>query len=72
MFLTIIIITTLRRLSAPTSGSARRRARERQLAEKTRIEGERLARERREKRAREKFELQKQVNSLRRLFLIRE
>ncbi|CAH2105585.1 unnamed protein product [Euphydryas editha] len=50
-----------RRLSAPTSGSARRRARERRLAEKNRIEGERLARERRELQAREKFELQRQA-----------
>ncbi|XP_045765676.1 uncharacterized protein LOC123867612 [Maniola jurtina] len=51
-----------RRLSAPTSGSARRRARERRRAEQTRLEGERLARERREQRQREKFELQKKVH----------
>ncbi|KAM3967253.1 uncharacterized protein ACR2FA_011595 [Aphomia sociella] len=50
-----------RRLSAPTSGSARRRARERRRAEQTREEGERLARERRELRAREKLEVQRQA-----------
>ncbi|XP_072939853.1 uncharacterized protein [Epargyreus clarus] len=50
-----------RRLSAPTSGSARRRARERRLAEKTRLEGERLARERLERRVREKIEQQRQL-----------
>ncbi|XP_026755759.1 uncharacterized protein LOC113515689 [Galleria mellonella] len=50
-----------RRLSAPTSGSARRRARERRRAEQTREEGERLARERRENRAREKLEQQRQA-----------
>ncbi|KAJ2951935.1 hypothetical protein O0L34_g4187 [Tuta absoluta] len=48
-----------RRLSAPTSGSARRRARERKRAEQTRAEGERLARERREQRAMEKVEQQR-------------
>ncbi|XP_039750069.1 uncharacterized protein LOC120626582 [Pararge aegeria] len=50
-----------RRLSAPTSGSARRRARERRRAEETRLEGERLALERREQSQREKLALQKQV-----------
>ncbi|XP_059046028.1 uncharacterized protein LOC131841725 [Achroia grisella] len=49
------------RLSAPTSGSARRRARERRRAEQTREEGERLARERREHRAKEKQEQQRQA-----------
>ncbi|XP_062526061.1 uncharacterized protein LOC101745757 [Bombyx mori] len=47
-----------RRLSAPTSGSLRRRARERKKAEQTRIEGEQLARERREQRTREKLKSQ--------------
>ncbi|XP_013190164.1 uncharacterized protein LOC106134615 [Amyelois transitella] len=50
-----------RRLSAPTSGSARRRARERRRAEQTRQECERLARERREQRQREKLEDQRQA-----------
>ncbi|XP_053604047.1 uncharacterized protein LOC128671536 isoform X2 [Plodia interpunctella] len=51
----------IRRLSAPTSGSARRRARERRRAELTRQEGERLARERQELRHREKLEHQRQA-----------
>lgn len=50
-----------RRLSAPTSGSIRRRARERRQAEQTRAEGERIAREKRERRAREKLEQQRKV-----------
>ncbi|XP_023950886.2 uncharacterized protein LOC112055114 [Bicyclus anynana] len=50
-----------RRLSAPTSGSARRRARERKRAEQTRQEGERLALERREQSRREKLAAQKQA-----------
>ncbi|XP_050343390.1 uncharacterized protein LOC126768949 [Nymphalis io] len=50
-----------RKLSAVSSGSARRRARERLRAEQTRTEGERLAKERREQRSKEKFELQKQA-----------
>lgn len=51
-----------RRLSAQTSGSARRRARERRLALLTREEGERIARERREQRQREKIEQQRMVS----------
>ncbi|KAJ8733278.1 hypothetical protein PYW08_001576 [Mythimna loreyi] len=47
-----------RRLSVPTSGSLRRRARERRRAEQTRAEGERIAREKRERRAREHYEQQ--------------
>ncbi|CAK1598903.1 unnamed protein product [Parnassius mnemosyne] len=50
-----------RRLSVPTSGSARRRARERRRAKQTRIEGEQLARERRELRLKEKIELQRKA-----------
>nr|XP_021188962.2 uncharacterized protein LOC110375234 [Helicoverpa armigera] len=50
-----------RRLSAPTSGSLRRRARERQRAEQTRAEGERIAREKKERRAREKLEQQRKA-----------
>ncbi|XP_035439142.2 uncharacterized protein LOC118268672 isoform X1 [Spodoptera frugiperda] len=50
-----------RRLSAPTSGSIRRRARERRQAEQTRAEGERIAREKRERRAREKLEQQRKA-----------
>ncbi|XP_045494241.1 uncharacterized protein LOC123693274 [Colias croceus] len=50
-----------RRLSAPSSGSARLRAFQRKRAEQTRAEGERLARERRELRIREKYEQQRQA-----------
>ncbi|CAH0725190.1 unnamed protein product, partial [Brenthis ino] len=57
----VFVNCLLRRLSAPTSGSARRRARQRRRAEQTRAEGEKLARERREQRLREKFEQQKQA-----------
>ncbi|XP_028175461.1 uncharacterized protein LOC114363829 [Ostrinia furnacalis] len=60
MFKTIVL-PNYTRLSAPTSGSARRRARERRRAEQTRAEGERLARERREQRARDKVEQQRQA-----------
>ncbi|CAH0605405.1 unnamed protein product [Chrysodeixis includens] len=47
-----------RRLCAPTSGSLRRRARERRRAEQTRADGERIAREQREKRVKEYLEQQ--------------
>ncbi|XP_075972039.1 uncharacterized protein LOC142973894 [Anticarsia gemmatalis] len=50
-----------RRLSAPTSGSLRRRARERKRAQQTRAEGERIAREKRELRAKEKLEQQRKA-----------
>lgn len=56
-----------RRLSGPSSGSARRRARERRQAQLTRAEGERLARERREQRARDKSDQQRQVDLTSRL-----
>ncbi|XP_063360681.1 histone-lysine N-methyltransferase, H3 lysine-79 specific [Cydia amplana] len=52
-----------RRLSAPTSGSARRRARERRLAQLTRAEGERLAQERKERARREKLDQQRQARA---------
>ncbi|XP_061710780.1 histone-lysine N-methyltransferase, H3 lysine-79 specific isoform X2 [Cydia pomonella] len=52
-----------RRLSAPTSGSARRRARERRQAQLTRVEGERLAQERKERVKREKLEQQRQARA---------
>ncbi|CAG4993425.1 unnamed protein product [Parnassius apollo] len=55
------ILCMFKRLSVPTSGSARRRARERRRAKQTRIEGERLARERRELRLKEKIEQQRKA-----------
>ncbi|XP_046963316.1 uncharacterized protein LOC124532457 [Vanessa cardui] len=57
----MLVLPTRRRLSALSSGSARRRARERLRAEQTRAEGERLAKEKREQRSKEKFEQQKQA-----------
>ncbi|VVC97588.1 unnamed protein product [Leptidea sinapis] len=50
-----------RRLSAPSSGSARLRAFQRKRAEQTRVEGEQLAREKREQRIRDKHDQQKQA-----------
>ncbi|CAG9133082.1 unnamed protein product [Plutella xylostella] len=58
---TLPSIVLRRRLNGQTSGSARRRARQRRQAELTRQEGERLARERRDQRQREKLELQRQA-----------
>ncbi|XP_048479072.1 uncharacterized protein LOC119690439 [Plutella xylostella] len=58
---TLPSIVLRRRLNGQTSGSARRRARQRRQAELTRQEGERLARERRDQRLREKLELQRQA-----------
>ncbi|CAG9559678.1 unnamed protein product [Danaus chrysippus] len=54
-------INICRRLSAPSSGSARRRARERLRAEQTRAEGEKLARERKKQRLKDKLDQQKQA-----------
>ncbi|CAH0702922.1 unnamed protein product [Spodoptera exigua] len=61
IYLLVVLYIIYLRLSAPTSGSIRRRARERRRAEQTRAEGERIAREKRERRAREKLEQQRKA-----------